>query len=383
MAVIPVANCARPCLMPRFLSFLFIFLPLVALLAGCVGQTYRPPPPVTPQIAAFEADSLEDAIGMQTARLVKAHQLLWPLLVANEELCKKTRLSIGVLVSDRVELGKNLRGITAGQLALVGVPDYTFALSVMKGGPAEAAGLRDGDQLLGVDAKKISDPDKLREALSRQLGKKEAPEKIDLLIARNGIEQNISVAPIRVCDAALRVNEGDVLNAYAGTKTITLYAGLMRIMDEQAVQYVLAHELAHVGLGHVRKGVRNAVVSGALVYVPILSALGSGADSVLDRFDPAREISLGSKALGLLPSLEAFEAEADYVGLYMLARADLEMGGAVRAFEIFSREKPQSIWVRYTHPLTPERMQAAEAAIAEIDHKRQTGATLLPNKIKP
>ena len=74
-----------------------------------------------------------------------------------------------------------------------------------------------------------------------------------------------------------------------------------------------------------------------------------------------------------------FEAEADYVGLYIMARAGRgindsprfwrRMGGAVAALNIPCDEPPDS----------PERFVGLTSSVREIDGKRRRGATLLPN----
>ncbi len=363
----------------RFFSTSALLLLVLALMSACASQTYSPPDLSPDRVAAFEADRLDDAIGVQIGRLKRGHQLLWPLLAANGELCPKKRFSMGLLMSDREALGRDLRGITASQLAAHGVPDHAFALDVMEGGPAFQAGLRGGDRLIGIEGKNFETITDLRKALSEKLKKGKA---FTLAYQRNGVPGEADITSVEICDAGLKVVNGDTMNAYAGTSTITLYAGLMRVMDDDALQFILAHELAHVALRHVRKGTRNVIVSGAVIYVPVLALLGDGADALLGRVDKSREVSLRAKALALAPGIESFEAEADYVGLYMLARGGGNLDGAMKAFEIFAREKPKSIWLRYTHPLTPERLAASKAAMVEIGAKKLGGEALLPERVR-
>ncbi len=363
----------------RFFSTPALLLLVLGLISACASQTYSPPKLSPDKVAAFEAERFDDAIAVQIGRLKRGHQLLWPLLAANTELCPKTRFSMGVLMSDREALGRDLRGITASQLAAHGVPDHAFALDVMQGGPAWQAGLRNGDRLIGIDSENFETIADLRKALLKKLKKGEA---YTLAYHRGSMAGEAKITPAEICDAGLKVVNGDIMNAYAGTSTVTLYAGLMRVMDDDALQFILAHELAHVALRHVRKGTRNVIVSGAVIYVPVLALLGDGADAVLRRVDKSRETSLRAKAIALAPGIESFEAEADYVGLYMLSRAGGNLDGAITAFETFAREKPKSIWLRYTHPLTPERLAASKAAMAEIEDKRARGEALLPRRVR-
>ena len=63
----------------------------------------------------------------------------------------------------------------------------------------------------------------------------------------------------------------------------------------------------------------------------------------------------------------------------MLFRSDLT--GAREAFDVFSREAPRSIYTKSTHPVTPERLVALQAAVEEIEAKREAGMPLLPNEV--
>jgi len=50
----------------------------------------------------------------------------------------------------------------------------------------------------------------------------------------------------------LKIVDAPVLNAYANTKEIVLFTGLSNSMDsEDEIAMVLAHEIAHITLGHV------------------------------------------------------------------------------------------------------------------------------------
>ena len=79
----------------------------------------------------------------------------------------------------------------------------------------------------------------------------------------------------------------------------------------------------------------------------------------------------------------AFEAEADYVGMYYLARAGYSTSGVEDVWRKMAVEAPEAIFIKTDHPVTPQRFLAIEAASREIEDKRAKGEPLVPNQLKP
>ncbi len=73
-----------------------------------------------------------------------------------------------------------------------------------------------------------------------------------------------------------------------------------------------------------------------------------------------------------------FEQEADYVGLYFLARAGFPLDGAGDYRRLMAANNPLSIIVRSSHPTAPERFVAIEKTIEEIKVKRAMDQPLVP-----
>ena len=355
-----------------------LMLPGVLLLAACATPDYRMPA-LDEDVTSRQQRALqEQAVTFQLARRARLYDLSWPLLVANTELCPKTRKSVGIVLADLEAYADYVSGLTAEQLKTLGVADDLHILHVMKDSPADQAGLRKGMFIRSVNGEALSGakPEKIAKAI-RKAGEEETSVVLGVQDGSSGKE--ISVAPVEVCDVAVKLGTSSALNAYALDKSITMLAGLMRAADDDAVQAVLAHELAHVALKHPGKYKRNAVVSGGILYGPPLYLGGRLLDMGLKAAGSKKKVSLANKALATaIPYGDAFEAEADYVGLYMLARAggNIEEGGAI--FRLFANESPGSTWLKYTHPLTPERVEAARLTAEEINAKREAGLPLLP-----
>jgi predicted Zn-dependent protease len=75
-----------------------------------------------------------------------------------------------------------------------------------------------------------------------------------------------------------------------------------------------------------------------------------------------------------------FEAEADYVGVYLMARGGYDIGLAPNFWRRMAVIHPGSIKTNHssTHPSAPERFVALEGAVGEIRAKLAAGKPLTP-----
>ena len=60
--------------------------------------------------------------------------------------------------------------------------------------PAEKAGIKDGDQIVAVDGEAVTDPTNISAILQEHLA--DAPESIEVTVARNGAEETVTLAPV-------------------------------------------------------------------------------------------------------------------------------------------------------------------------------------------
>jgi predicted Zn-dependent protease len=82
--------------------------------------------------------------------------------------------------------------------------------------------------------------------------------------------------------------------------------------------------------------------------------------------------------LGAMTFSQDFEREADYVGLYILARSGHSIRNAPNLWRRMATESPGSIKFASGHPTTAERYVRLETYITEIERKQASGAPLLP-----
>ncbi|MCE3006490.1 MAG: M48 family metallopeptidase [Rickettsiales bacterium] len=179
------------------------------------------------------------------------------------------------------------------------------------------------------------------------------------------------------CNFSLEIKGERGVNAYTDGRTVYITAPMMLFAsDDNHLAFVLAHELAHAIMDHVRVQGQN-VTAGALMgaAIDILAAsqgvdtgggfMQTGANVVLTTYSPE------------------FEQEADYIGLYILARAGYPIEKAPDFWRKMAQFEPQGIYVRGTHPSYPERYIAMQKTILEIRHKQAQGLPLMPNiKVK-
>jgi predicted Zn-dependent protease len=147
------------------------------------------------------------------------------------------------------------------------------------------------------------------------------------------------------CYRPVTLEENQGLNAHADSQRISISRTMVDLArsDEQ-LALVLGHELAHVLMGHIHRdfGERVAALFG----------------QDLRKDD---------------------ERQADYVGLYLVARAGYSPTEAVSLWRRMGAVQPAIIHGDKVHPGTAERFVALRDTAAEIADKKRRGLVLMPN----
>lgn len=261
-----------------------------------------------------------------------------PILSENTQLCPKVRRDIGAHTHTLKSYPKALRDAAARER---GATDTPTILYVVPGSGAQKAGLRPGDEILGPLGKPVSVTGKtIRNLLD---GAERGPITLDM---RRGDRQwTVSLTPQSICDYKINLTMRSTVNAYANGRGITLTSGMMNFTQSDAeLGLVIAHELAHNTMGHVRKIVSNMILSGF-----------------------ARRYA------------RPFESEADYVGLYYLTRAGYSPDNVEDIWKRMALIGPKSVARAKSHPTYPDRFLRLAAARDEIDTKLASDLPLIPN----
>ncbi|MDX2074604.1 MAG: M48 family metallopeptidase [Alphaproteobacteria bacterium] len=176
----------------------------------------------------------------------------------------------------------------------------------------------------------------------------------------------------RRCYFYFKLKLGDEINAYADGDTIIFTYGIMRFFEnDDELAMVMAHELAHNLMGHLKAQRENMKMG--LFLGEMMDNLDGGYSGTR-----SKEWRDSGVLAGALAYSQSFEAEADYIGLYIAARAGYDMRKALDYWRRLSIEHPELIYVSTTHPSNPERIAMLKKGMEEIEYKRKHRLPLLP-----
>jgi predicted Zn-dependent protease len=187
--------------------------------------------------------------------------------------------------------------------------------------------------------------------------------------------RDVTVEPQPVCNYPVVIVDKPQINAYADGKAIYVYRGMMDfVRSDEELALVLGHEMAHDFRGHLDAKRKNAIVGQAIGAVfDVLLAAGTGVAGTTFS-NMGGNLTAGAYS-------QDFEAEADYVGLYVIARAGYRIDEATNFWRRMAISSPGSVTMTSDHPTTPARFVALQAAVKEINVKTAQGQPLLPNEM--
>ena len=329
---------ARHCSAMRLSLTVLISAAMIGL-AGCASVATRLPDISLPELQT-ERRAQEISAFAETERL---HARLWdvayPVLAENAALCPRTRRDIGILTHSVKDYPKDMREAAARELGAKKTPSIR---RVAAGTPAFSAGLKIGDEILSADGTPIAANSKLFKAMLHS-------GETSLRVKRGGETFTVKLPSREICDYGVKLSMRSTVNAYASGKTMTMTSGMMNFtQSDDELALIVAHELAHNTMGHIRKIVSNMLLSGfATRYT------------------------------------RPFESEADYVGLYYLVRAGYDPENIEAVWQRMALIGPRSVGRAKTHPTYPDRYLRLSAGRAEIMAKQAAGEPLEPNYKKP
>jgi len=175
----------------------------------------------------------------------------WQMRRRAADQCPKTAAGAGIVIdylgaydpADR-SLVRRITGLRMIPLIIAVAPDS----------PAEAAGLRIGDEITGLGTLSIarlkarsSDPALLADAIQDRIAAHRPNSDLAFTIMRNGKQMRLSVRLDTVCSARFILQADDTIAAYSDGEHVAVTTGIMRFArgdDELAL--IAGHELAHV-----------------------------------------------------------------------------------------------------------------------------------------
>ncbi|MGE5567085.1 MAG: M48 family metalloprotease [Parcubacteria group bacterium] len=290
------------------------------------------------------AEPLDDELDTLQAEDARVAAVGYRLVTANLELCAARGPASGLALHDALQYGPRDRPAAMRHFGLNGAPGV---LAVAPGSPAEAAGIKAGDLLLGVGGDigfDVTPPPV--DAPASEAGVDAAFDRLDRALSggsakswlsRQGRVYTVQLGSTPACAYRFQVYPSSVRNASANGQTVLVSTALVRyaVRDED-LAVALGHELAHSVLAHVQH--------------PIGSS-------------------------------RSRERAADYLGLYLTARAGYDISGASAFWRRFGADDWRARGDIFTHPSASARAKALARTTAEIQAKRAAGQPLLPDGV--
>ena len=216
--------------------------------------------------------------------------------------------------------------------------------AVVPGSPAAAAGVRENDSILSVNAMAMREatPAKGSDSVGRDaaveaIAALPARQPLEVQLLRNGQTRSVRIAASPGCRSAFEVLIGPGMTASADGRIVQIGVRFFERYTDDEVAVVVAHELSHNILHHARR------LDAAGVKRGLLSEIGRN---------------------GRLFRLT--EDQADLLGMHLLRNAGYDPQVAVRFWREHGGDVDGGLFRSRTHPSSSARAKAIEAEIARI-----------------
>ena len=358
-------------------------LVLAVSLQGCVATTTQLGT-VSPEVVKAEQLKQQQlVITSEIAEQKRLADIAHPMLKAAVPLCGRwvtTRLGLYTsnLHSYKSEYREAARAL--------GFTDTLTVVSVTSGSAAERAGIRVGDRIKTLAGR----PAPIGKNALGELSAFLTPTPVrrgDLPLAREPyhlamsradsavattVEVPVSVVPDTVCAYSPVVVKDAALNAWADGQNVVLTTAMLRFAgNDEELAAIVGHEIAHNAMHHIDAKKKNATFGALLGAILDVAAASQGVNTGGDFTNSGAQI-------GAMSYSQDFEREADYVGLYIMARAGRHFASAPNLWRRMAQESPGSIKYASSHPTSAERFVRLEQTVAEIQRKLEAGEPLMP-----
>jgi membrane-associated protease RseP (regulator of RpoE activity) len=299
---------------------------LGSLLTLALASVAHPAERVDGALEAGVARLRSAAFRLRLERSIRVLRVSEAVRIHGRELCGgKVSPVLGVIAASEEEVPRFFRETARRDF---GVGEKVRLLWVEVGYPAAQAGLQAGDLILEVDGRRLLTATSLYSRNPGRIG-----PHLNMRVERHGRVFDVQVEAPLGCFAASTVRGADYANASMGGGQVAITTGMLRFVESNdEIALILGHEIAHHILSHTA-------------------------------------------------SRPSYEADADYMGCYLAARAGFDVSVAPHLWERFGRFEPFSLDNdRRSHPGTPERALALEATIEEIHSKQIRGEPLWPRE---
>lgn len=334
------------------------------LVSGCFAPKTRTIKVDEKHVEEERIKQQELALGSQRQMMIRLFTLAYPLRQAAIAFCEDNQILMpGFMTGSEFIYQEEFRD-TAKKL--FSLDEYLRIIHVIENTPAADAGLQLNDRIVSVNGETLPEDKDARGKLYDILEEAESSE-ITIKVQR-GKEMTEKVLNLpKGCNYPVALSSSDAVNAYADGTNVVITRGMMRFAQtDQELALVVSHEMAHNAMSHITAKTLNSL-GGTLLDIAAAVA-GVNTQGLFGK--------IGARVYS-----QEFENEADYVGLYIMARANMNTDGAELFWRRMAVEHPGSIISNHasTHPATAERFIAIEKTIEQIEKKKQNSQTLMPD----
>ena len=306
---------------------------------------------------------LRDGPALRLERLtrqdVRVAQVAWTLALANADLCPVDRQRAGWTLQSASQYGAELRPLAEARYGLSG--DLPGVLAAPPDSPAARAGLAAGDLILAVNSQALDEGDAGAaetydglQANSAVLDAALARGPATLRVRRDGAEREVTVRPVLACAYPTQVEVTGAVRSHTDGRHIFISDGMANLAGtDDELAFALAHELAHAVLEHRSQP-------------DVVGPRGASNGAISMR----RGLSLSS------------EADADRMGLYLVARAGFDPARAVEFLTRLGDTDPlmrtPQVNLGGVYEGTTARRRALQPVLADIAARKAGDRALIP-----
>lgn len=282
------------------------------------------------------ARSAVPAVPSTTSPEMRVAAIGYRLASRNASRCARLAPLTGLLLHDRSAYPAAVRDEIAGQY---GLGEGIGVLGVVTGSPADRAGLKSGDEVVGIGGTPLADMRLPAPAVAASYARIEAfvaalaqrlqQGPVAITLRDEARSRTMRIAPEFGCAAAFALVPGDKPEAWSDAHYAAVTQALARAAGDDELAFALAHEMAHVVLGHAGEP-----------HGPLI-ALGIGGKRSRER-----------------------ERAADRLGIAMVLGAGYDPAGAEALLARFSRASGPGFSL--THPSVQARLKAIREEAARI-----------------
>ena len=167
----------------------------------------------------------------------------------------------------------------------------------------------------------------------------------------------------------LVINDSSMNAFVVDSRHIFVHSGLiLRLKRPEALQAVLAHEIAHIANGHLTQRAANARVAGRVSAIGFALAIAAASKGEGQAAVGLAAGSASSAQRVFFSHTRAQESSADQAALRYMASAGIDPQAMTDVFELFRGQEAlsarrQDPYAR-THPLTRDRLRSVKGYVA-------------------